>query len=156
MKQTSLAVCLLTDDTRYGFSMHSLLAALRPQTHFHLCRSEEELVLYMKGVGIYADRQTYPIPNLLLLDSHHPHSHDLFVLQWIREESRFRHIPVIILAELKSPLLKKCFDLGANACAVIRTDLNSVCEIIDGVSDLQGILASSASKGVQSANILNH
>jgi hypothetical protein len=125
---------------RYGFSMHSLLSALRPSLHFHLCRSEKEMIQYLKGVGIYANRQTYPLPNLALLDSNHPQGDDLFVLHWIRERSCFRNMPVVILIQGRHTLVKQVFDLGSNACAVMRNDLNSVCEIIDGVADLQPIL----------------
>ena len=137
------SVSLLTDDIRYGFSMHSLLSALRPHVHFHLCRSEEEIIQYLKGVGIYGNRDNYPVPNLLLLDSNHPKSHDLFVLQWIKDQTEFRNLPIIFLADQQDLLVKQAFDLGSNACAVLRQDLNSLCEIIDGIYELRGIFAHS-------------
>ena len=43
----------------------------------------EEVISYLKGEGIYADREKYPFPILLLLDLKMPKINGFQVLEWL-------------------------------------------------------------------------
>ena len=74
-----------------------------------VARNSQESILYLRGVGIYADRFRYPLPSLLILDSLNPDGGDLEVLGWVRGKSSFVHLPVVILcAEKHSPAHVTC------------------------------------------------
>jgi CheY-like chemotaxis protein len=62
-----------------------------------VARNSQEAILYLRGVGVYANRVRFPLPSVIVLDSQNPDSVDLEVLGWIRERPRFCDLPVIIL-----------------------------------------------------------
>jgi hypothetical protein len=65
---------------------------------FGVARSAEEAILYLRGVGIYAQRLQYPLPGLILLDTENGTAGDLKLLGWLREEMGFKQIPIGLLA----------------------------------------------------------
>lgn len=60
-----------------------------------IARYGNEAVLYLKGVGIYGDRTTYPLPQIILLDLDLPDGSPLSVLGWIRQQSELAGIAVL-------------------------------------------------------------
>ncbi len=76
----------------------------------------EQAVAYLSGKGKYADRETYPLPSVLLLDLKMPRLNGFEVLQWVRQESPFPYLPVVVLTvseELRD--ISKAYALGANS-----------------------------------------
>src|SRR5437016_4390607 len=57
----------------------------------------EEAKAYFQGFGIYADRQQYPLPGLVLLDLKMPRIDGFELLGWIRQQSEFKELPVVVL-----------------------------------------------------------
>ena len=62
-----------------------------------IARSSQEAILYLRGIGVYEDREHYPLPSVLLLDSQSPDGSDLDVISWIREQAEHKDLPVIWL-----------------------------------------------------------
>jgi CheY-like chemotaxis protein len=52
---------------------------------------------YLHGQGEYADRRTYPLPDLMLLDLRLPRVDGLQVLRQVKENADLRSLPVVIL-----------------------------------------------------------
>jgi CheY-like chemotaxis protein len=53
---------------------------------------------YLTGEGIYADREYYPIPDLVLLDVNMPGISGWDVLRWVRKHPALRDLRVIMLS----------------------------------------------------------
>jgi CheY-like chemotaxis protein len=51
---------------------------------------------WLMGMAEYADRATFPIPDLIITDSKMPLRGGLDVLRWMRSKPEFKHIPVIL------------------------------------------------------------
>jgi CheY-like chemotaxis protein len=69
----------------------------------YICRNAGEARAYLTGAGMYADRDKYALPEILLSDLDVPMENGLDVLKWIREEPSFKNLPIVVLAgELKS------------------------------------------------------
>jgi hypothetical protein len=64
-----------------------------------ITRSTEEAVLYLRGVGIYANRTSHPLPGMVLLDTDSCSAADLKLLEWLRDHTEFRSTPVGMLAD---------------------------------------------------------
>ncbi len=53
---------------------------------------------YLSGSGQFSDRMRFPVPALVFLDLKLPFFNGHEILKWIREESDFRSLPVVILS----------------------------------------------------------
>ncbi|MDB6027276.1 MAG: response regulator receiver protein [Verrucomicrobiales bacterium] len=76
----------------------------------------EQALAYLKGIGKYGNRDIYPFPFVTLLDLKMPRVDGFEVLQWIREESPFPYLPVVVLTvseEMRD--ISKAYKLGANS-----------------------------------------
>lgn len=76
----------------------------------------EKALAYLKGEGKFADREKYPLPGVALLDLKMPRVTGFEVLRWIREESPFPYLPVVVLTvseELRD--INAAYKLGANS-----------------------------------------
>ena len=74
-----------------------------------------EAVAYLNGEGMYADREKYPFPEVLLVDLKMPRMTGLELLAWINEHPEFRIIPTIVMTSSRQELdIEKAYHLGAN------------------------------------------
>ena len=99
-----------------------------------VARNSQEAILYLRGVGIYANRVRFPIPSVIILDSQNPDSVDLEVLGWIRERQRFCNLPVIILCVEKHMPVHATCALDQSSFFVERgnqTDLLDALQLIE-------------------------
>lgn len=74
--------------------------------HFHVVGDGEECLAYLHGTRKYANREEYPVPNLLLLDLKMPKVDGFEVLRTLRGDKAFAALPIIILIwfhQSKSP-----------------------------------------------------
>jgi CheY-like chemotaxis protein len=89
---------LLVDDDDNCVKMLSVaMEKLGTGNRLAIARDGEEALAYLKGEGEFADREKHPFPLLILLDLRMPRMDGLQVLQWIRKESPFWWLPVIVL-----------------------------------------------------------
>jgi CheY-like chemotaxis protein len=76
----------------------------------------EEAVAYLSGQGSYENRDEYPLPELILLDLKMPRMDGFQVLQWIRQQSEFVGIPVLVLTSSEQVWeINMAYTLGANS-----------------------------------------
>ena len=75
----------------------------------------EQALNYLAGHGPFADRARYPLPALVLLDINMPKKSGLEVLAWIRQQSQFRSLPVLMLtSSSREDDVVKARQLGAD------------------------------------------
>ena len=79
--------------------------------------SGDEAILYLSGIGKYADRNEFPLPFLVLLDVKLPGTtNGLAVLKWAREIPAFEHLLIIVISELDdASVIREAYRLGANS-----------------------------------------
>ena len=85
------------------------------ENRIFVVRNKEAAFDYLRGEGQYADRSSFPLPHLLLLDHKTPNG-EWDVLEWIRAQPGLRKLPVAILTGSENPQdEKKAVEMGANA-----------------------------------------
>jgi len=79
----------------------------------------QEALDYIYGVGIYADRKKYPMPDLVLLDIKMPRVDGFGVLERLKSDPKTKRIPVIMLTtSSRDEEIAKGYEYGANAYVI--------------------------------------
>src|SRR4030081_1713917 len=79
----------------------------------------EEAIAYLSGEGKYANREEYPLPDLLLLDLKMPQKDGFEVLQWIRDQPGLKSLRVVVLTSSEDlHEVNHAYELGANSFLV--------------------------------------
>jgi len=60
-------------------------------------RDGQEAIDYLKGEGVFSNRQIYPMPDVLLLDLKMPGKNGYDVLQWLKTQS-FNDLTVVVVS----------------------------------------------------------
>jgi CheY-like chemotaxis protein len=91
-------------------------------------------ISYLKGGGIYADRERFPIPALMLLDLKMPMRSGFEVLEWARRQPELKYLPVIVFtASNQEEDMKRAYELGANAYVVKPNNLAETVEALKAI-----------------------
>lgn len=124
-------IFLLENSTDYLFQLDQGFRRSQIVNPLRVARYGNEAILYLKGVGIYSDRTHYPLPELIIIDLAVPDGSGLAVLGWIRRQSEFNTVPVIILVDSgQNKTLQDAFDKGANAYYIKRDDFAGLARMI--------------------------
>lgn len=82
----------------------------------HIVEDGDMAVEYLAGTGSFADRDTYPLPHLVLLDLKLPKRSGHEVLRWIRAQPRFVTMPVIVLtSSVEEEDIQNAYQGGVNS-----------------------------------------
>ena len=85
----------------------------------HFVDDGEQAVNYLDGNSPFADRQSFPLPNLMLLDIKMPRLDGFGVLRWVRRQPRLCRLPVMVFTSSGEPRdVDLAHELGANAYTV--------------------------------------
>lgn len=75
----------------------------------------QEALNYLQGVGGFRDRQTYPMPAMIMLDLKMPRLDGFDVLAWLKSQPEHRRTPVIIFSSSDDRRdIDRAYNLGAN------------------------------------------
>lgn len=80
---------------------------------------------YLEGLGPYANRRTYPLPNVILLDLKMPRVDGFGFLEWLRAKAPREHrlIPVLVMSSSALPEdVQRAYSLGVNSYLVKPVD----------------------------------
>ena len=128
MNSTKLGTILLVEDSEDDiFTIQRAFEQGAIANPLAVVRDGEEGVAYLNGDGKYENRDSYPLPVLVLLDLRLPRMDGFEVLRWIREQPRFATVPVVVMTA--SSALKDislAYQCGANSFMVKPSDFQDV------------------------------
>ncbi len=132
-----LAQILLVEDNKMDVAL--TLDAFREAhlaNHIHVAHNGEEALEYLFGEGKYADRRTYPLPNIILLDLKMPGIDGHEVLKRVKNTPEIKRIPVIILTSSKEEGDRALsYDQGANSYLVKPISFDGFLEVVRKITD---------------------
>ncbi len=121
-------VMLLVDDSPDDVLLILLALARAGIAHSLIVVPDgEKAIQYLKGETPYADREAFPLPQLVLLDLAMPRLGGFEVLDWVRHQPQLTHLPVIVLTG--SSLLadaKRAYQMGASSFLTKPADLTEL------------------------------
>jgi CheY-like chemotaxis protein len=102
----------------------------------HIARNGKEALEFLFGEGIYADRNQYPLPDIILLDLKMPGIDGHEVLRRIKETPLLKRLPVIILTSSRDEGDRAMsYDNGANSYLVKPVSFDEFLKVVKQVSD---------------------
>jgi CheY-like chemotaxis protein len=96
----------------------------------------EQALDYLAGRGLFADRKLHPLPVLVILDINMPKKSGLEVLEWTRQQSGFRLLPVLMLTSSSRPEdRERARQLGVDDYLLKPTDPLKLVELVKMLHD---------------------
>ena len=75
-----------------------------------------QAVAYLRGEGVFADRERFPYPSLLITDLKMPDGDGFTLLQQLKSTPRYRVVPTIVMsASSDADDIRKSYMLGASS-----------------------------------------
>src|SRR6266851_8258161 len=97
---SSLAVILLAGDSEEGLlPMRRFFQKLYSQNPIFATKGGEEAIAYLSGEGKYANREEYPMPDVMLVNLKKPPVDGFALVEWIRQQPGLGAIEVIVLTQ---------------------------------------------------------
>ncbi len=115
---------LLVEDYTYDADLtrRALKVNNLDENFLHISDGKEALD-FLLAKGSYVHRQQHSNPDLILLDLDLPKVHGLQILRQLRANKRTMHVPVVVLTiSADDPMVKDCYELGANSFIVKPVD----------------------------------
>ena len=112
-------ILLADDDTNDILLFRRALKQAKVPNPIQSVRDGAEAMDYLSGRDQYADRGTYPLPALLVLDLKMPRTTGFEVLQWLREQPRLNRLRVVVLSSSNQIAdVNRAYELGASSYLV--------------------------------------
>jgi len=94
----------------------------------------QQAIQFLEGSGDYSARDKYPLPGLLLLDLKMPLMDGFDVLAWLRTQSQFDTLPVVVLTSSKLETdVNKSRELGVYDYRVKPHSFEDLVRLLDDV-----------------------
>lgn len=91
-------ILLVEDDEDDAFAFRWSLAKTQVDRPTQVVTDGRQAVAYLRGDGKFADREEHPVPCVIFLDLKLPFLNGHEVLAWIRQQSEYADLPVVILS----------------------------------------------------------
>jgi CheY-like chemotaxis protein len=138
------AVVLLIEeniDDLYAFERGLRNADIRNPVR--IVRHAAEARCYLEGVGVYANRQEYPLPALIVMDLLlKPEGTALQLLTAMRRQPHLKDIPLVAVGRRSTRRedVQRVFDAGANAYLVKEQEMKEIVRLIQELELLKDVL----------------
>ncbi len=109
-------ILLVEDDPTDVFNIQRAFRKADLASGMEVVTDGEQAIHYLSAQSCYEDRDRYPVPALVLLDLKLPRYSGFDVLSWLRNESDFRYLPVVVLTSSDQTAdIERAYALGANS-----------------------------------------
>jgi CheY-like chemotaxis protein len=103
---------------------------------FHNVMDGEQVIAYLAGEGAFANRNSHPLPVLMLLDLKMPKVSGFDVLQWMQAREQYRNIPVAVFSSSDEPRdIGRAYALGATTYIVKPTSSDDYHVVVRQLGD---------------------
>jgi CheY-like chemotaxis protein len=128
----SLHVLIAEDSQDDAFLLQTAFKNNGVMPPAHILPDGGEVIAYLTGIGIYADRILHPYPGIIILDLKMPRVNGFEVLEWLKQNPSYRVIPSIIWSASADPRdVKHSFCLGANGYLCKPNELGELTTMVE-------------------------
>jgi CheY-like chemotaxis protein len=110
-------ILLIEDDADNALLIRKAIAEAQIITPLQTVNSYDDAIQYLSGVGVYAHRESYPLPFLILLDLKTAGQDAFAMLRWLYERPGLRKRFVVVVFGAASPdqEIQLAYELGAQS-----------------------------------------
>ena len=109
-------ILLIEDDPDYTLLLQRAFRHTVPVPRLQIVRDASTALKYLAGQGAYADRDRYPLPELVLLDMNLPGGSALELLKSVRQRPGLKRLPVVALTSAGTRAdINSAYDAGVNS-----------------------------------------
>ena len=123
------------DDPNDVFLLQHAMTKAGVTNPIQVATDGQQAIDYLKGVGKFANRETFPMPCLVLLDLKLPHVMGLNVLTWIRQQPGGALVVVMLTASGEDADIATAYRLGANGFLVKPSQASKLVEMAKAIKD---------------------
>lgn len=129
--KSSFDILVAEDNPDDLFLLRRTVRKASDATRVHAVPDGVETLEYLSGRGVYQDRESYPFPDVLLLDLNMPKMNGFEVLEIIRHDPRVSRLVVFVLsASVRQSDVDRLYALGANGYIVKPTRVEELSRFI--------------------------
>ena len=122
-------ILLVEDDAADAYFLEKAFERILANCAVNRVPDGEEAKAYLLGTGKYADRKTFYLPSVILLDLRMPRMNGFEFLAWLRSEPDMKIIPTVVYSSSENPAdIKRAYEMGANSFLHKRISMNAVQE----------------------------
>jgi CheY-like chemotaxis protein len=125
------SILLIENEEDDVFLFRHALSRVNYTGDVHVVASVTQACMYLEGYGKFADREQYPLPDLIVSDMNLSGETGTGFLEWLRHEERFKHLPFVFLSGSFQPQDRvRSWELGLhmNEFFVKTDDMNVMTE----------------------------
>ncbi|HAV76467.1 MAG TPA: two-component system response regulator [Anaerolineae bacterium] len=131
-----VVILMAEDDADDRLLVKEAFAESHVANSLHFVGDGIELLDYLHGRGEYSNRDTFPFPDLLLLDLNMPRKDGREALKEIKVDPRLKKLPAVVLTTSKADEdILRSYDLGAAGFITKPVTFESLVEIIKGLGE---------------------
>jgi DNA-binding response OmpR family regulator len=125
----------IEDDPNDVFFLQRAMLKAGVAIPIHVVTDGRQAIDYLQGAGKFADRQKFPLPDLVLLDLKLPYVMGLDVLRWIRKQLGMKMIVLMLTASGEEADIAEAYRLGANAFLTKPSEATKLIDIVKAIND---------------------
>ena len=135
MQPNAYPILLVEDSPDDAFLIQRAFRKANLANSVQLVRDGEEAMAYLKGEPPFSDRNEFPLPVLMLLDLKLPRRSGLEVLEWVRQDSTLKRLPVVVLTSSRESVdVNRAYDLGVNSYLTKPVGFDALLEMVKSVN----------------------
>jgi len=136
MGSTAVTLLHIDDDPNDTELFQAAARKANAQFSIHNVSDADQAMAYLSGRGIYANRQLYPLPVLILLDLKMPRATGFEVLQWIRNHRHVGNLPVVVFSgsELQDDI-QHAYAVGADSYLIKPLGFNALVDLVKNINE---------------------
>jgi CheY-like chemotaxis protein len=137
MKNGVPTLLVAEDDENDFLVLGRALRKANFETDLRRVRDGAEVIGYLAGENGFADRQTHPLPEMILLDLKMPGKGGLDVLIWLRNHEQLKKLPAVVFSASDNPTdMQQARALGAPAYLVKPSAYDGYPKVVQALRDL--------------------
>lgn len=129
-------ILLVEDDPNDVFLMQRALKRAEIPNPLKVAEDGQAAIDYLSGARHFANRDEFPIPNLVFLDLKLPYKNGFEVLEWIRNQPSLDSTLVVVLTSSSEERdIKETYRLGARSFLVKPPNQTMLSELMISLKD---------------------